>query len=289
MIILVLFVFIHLNIFAQKADCAPDTHVHIYVPPEQEGAAQNTGFENFNNPAPLGMDYGGKPSQKTKSESESGTTEVPRSTAANKRPRNDGNEEQGMVNCGRHTASRCGRCPYNGDVNMGAQWCNGDCEWRVGAIADILNCYKKAPGWTMVNCGAHVAVNCAICPGAAPEPSLRPAYCNGECKWNPGIDGTGGTCDLDQDLAQWQEWNNWSQCSDCKPGQPGLKVRARRCGCDFDQAWKQSCKRANPCGPGCVVEVTDCDDEECTGARPAILDEAEAEICRVDKSSISLI
>ena len=37
MIILVLFVFIHLNIFAQKADCAPDTHVHIYVPPEQEG------------------------------------------------------------------------------------------------------------------------------------------------------------------------------------------------------------------------------------------------------------
>ena len=116
------------------------------------------------------------------------------------------------------------------------------------------------------------------------------------------------TPDLDQDLAQWQEWNNWSQCSDCKPGQPGLKVRARRCGCDFDQvlscllfeslskvsiiwsvvcdkspsttkmiqykhstydsmqAWKQSCKRANPCGPGCVVEVTDCDDEECTGS-----------------------
>ena len=39
------------------------------------------------------MDYGGKPNQKTKSESESGTTEVPRSTAAaNKLPRNDGNE-----------------------------------------------------------------------------------------------------------------------------------------------------------------------------------------------------
>ena len=37
MAIFVLFVLIHLNLFAQKADSAPDTHVHIYVPPEQEG------------------------------------------------------------------------------------------------------------------------------------------------------------------------------------------------------------------------------------------------------------
>ena len=44
-----------------------------------KGAAQNTGFENHFNQALLGMDYEGKPNQKTKYESESGTTEVPRS------------------------------------------------------------------------------------------------------------------------------------------------------------------------------------------------------------------
>ena len=40
MTISVLFVLIHLHLFAQRANSAPDTHVHIYVPPEQEAGQQ---------------------------------------------------------------------------------------------------------------------------------------------------------------------------------------------------------------------------------------------------------
>ena len=40
MTISVLFVLIHLHFFAQRVNSAPDTHVHIYVPPEQEVGQQ---------------------------------------------------------------------------------------------------------------------------------------------------------------------------------------------------------------------------------------------------------
>ena len=40
MTISALFVLIHLHLFAQRANSAPDTHVHIYVPPEQEVGQQ---------------------------------------------------------------------------------------------------------------------------------------------------------------------------------------------------------------------------------------------------------
>ena len=30
------------------------------------------------------------------------------------------------------------------------------------------------------------------------------------------------------------------------------------------------CKPYNPCGPGCAVEWTNCDDEECAGKGPSI-------------------
>lgn len=187
MAIFVLFVLIHLNIFAQKADSAPDTHVHIYVPPEQEGAAQNTGFENHFNQALLGMDYGGKPNQKTKYESESGTTEVPRSTAAKELPRNDGDEAFGdMVNCGGHTARTCDQCPYDDDIYRGSYWCNGDCEYRTSPPFKKLGCREKRPGRTMVNCGGHVAEECGRCPIPAANVNLRPSYCHGECEWDFG-------------------------------------------------------------------------------------------------------
>ena len=82
------------------------------------------------------MDYGGKPNQKTKYESESGTTEVPRSTAAKELQRNDGDEGWSlafiilshkslftafgdMVNCGGHTARTCDQCPYDDDIYRG--------------------------------------------------------------------------------------------------------------------------------------------------------------------------
>ena len=82
------------------------------------------------------MDYGVKPNQKTKYESESGTTEVPRSTAAKELPRNDGDEGWSlafiilshkslftafgdMVNCGGHTARTCDQCPYDDDIYRG--------------------------------------------------------------------------------------------------------------------------------------------------------------------------
>ena len=53
------------------------------------GVALNTGVGNSYQP---GLDYEGGTNKKTKSESESGTTAVPRSTAANKKPINDGDE-----------------------------------------------------------------------------------------------------------------------------------------------------------------------------------------------------
>ena len=40
MTISVLFVLIHLHLFAQRVNSEPDTHVHIYVPPEQEVGQQ---------------------------------------------------------------------------------------------------------------------------------------------------------------------------------------------------------------------------------------------------------
>ena len=40
MTISVLFFLIHLHLFAQRANSAPDTHVHIYVPPEPEAGQQ---------------------------------------------------------------------------------------------------------------------------------------------------------------------------------------------------------------------------------------------------------
>ena len=40
MTISALLVLVHLHLFAQRANSAPDTHVHIYVPPEQEVGQQ---------------------------------------------------------------------------------------------------------------------------------------------------------------------------------------------------------------------------------------------------------
>jgi len=198
MTISVLFFLIHLHLFAQRVNSAPDTHVHIYVPPEPEvglqggqvgqGVALNTGVGNSYQP---GLDYEGGTNKKTKSESESGTTAVPRSTAANKNPINDGDEGHlgpVAVNCGGHMARQCVDCPTNPDdmSDMGSEWCNGDCEWKAsdGFGVPVLGCYEKVENWPMLNCGGHVAEDCQRCPEGAPTRELRESYCNGDCEWD---------------------------------------------------------------------------------------------------------
>jgi len=47
----------------------------------------------------------------------------------------------GPVWCGGHEASSCPKCPDNNGVDMGKNWCNGDCQWTKIWIFEL--CWPK--------------------------------------------------------------------------------------------------------------------------------------------------
>ncbi|KAL7527170.1 hypothetical protein ACHAWF_002064, partial [Thalassiosira exigua] len=110
------------------------------------------------------------------------------------------NDPSASVSCGAHLARSCDECPQG----HGADWCNGQCEWRDDQCvqrtkaehfnnlpmeeADTNNNqlspprrYKSYSGLTnepTVTCGGHKARSCEECPqghGAA--------WCNDQCEW----------------------------------------------------------------------------------------------------------
>merc|ERR1711884_346529 len=86
------------------------------------------------------------------------------------------------VNCGRHTAMSCSRCPFNpaSGTNNGKHWCNGDCFWDANG-----RCVSKA---LKTNCGRHHAASCAACPfDEATGRDKGKGWCNGDCKWDGGM------------------------------------------------------------------------------------------------------
>ena len=72
-------------------------------------------------------------------ENEQKPTPVPPAPSASPPPPRDPacDDEGTSVSCGGHWATCCAMCPYNGNANMGAGWCNGECEWDAKASACV--------------------------------------------------------------------------------------------------------------------------------------------------------